>query len=336
MKSKQVHIASKNSKTSLIRRSPLVLTAELLILVLLLVTASYAPQVVFQIQDSFLCDRTALDQREGMDVESLSITYEKSLVQRMKVFAEGLMSEVNYYVTSKNLTINQEIYDYLDSQEGLQQFVMQVFTESGFISYSFYEMYYVNEWKQYVICSDNYAEGVNFILWYIELMDNQGIVLKLLMDAETGTFYAFKTENNDYTEKMYHHNQGMEMSIMWWSFFANYYEVYSQNDVDAMYKNLQELLFQNRAVIIDGYVYPEQSQYDYTPREAELFISDNAGFRQKENSIVFYLPYEEAALEVCILLEAETSVDGYYYCYYIYPNMTIGVRQIYELIPEFA
>ena len=343
MKSKQRDIAYQNRITSRIYRSPLILAAELLILVLLLVTASYAPQMIFQIQDSFLCDRTTLDRREGMDVESLSITYEKSLMQRMKVFAEGLMSEVNYYVTSRDLTINEEIYDYLASEKGLLQPVIQIFAEVEFIPYSFYEMHYVNAWKQYVICSDNYAEGVNFILWYIELLDNQGTVLKLLMDAETDTLYAFKTENNDHSHNIWTSGAWeTETLIMWWNFFANYYEALSQNGLQEILEKFrveyETMLIDGETMLIDGYGFPNRNEYDYTAKESELFVRDNAGFQRKENGIDFYLPYEEASLEVCILLDTESiryENMGMNF-YYQYPNMTIGVRQIYELIPEFA
>ncbi len=340
MKSRHGDIAEQRSKTKHIRRSPLILAAELFILALLLVTASYAPQVLFHVQDSFLCDATTLDQRESMDVDSLSITYEKSLAQRMKIFAEGLMSEENYYVTSRNLPISQEIYDYLNSEEGLQQLIIQVFAEAEFIPYSFYEMIYVNEWKQYVICSNNYTEGVNFILWYIELTDNQEVILKLLVDAETGTLYAFKTENNDSGRQVMLCDEWyIERFIMWWSFFSGYYEASSEDDISIMYKLSEELQFELEKEVINEAVIHDKKQQDETVKGVELFISDNSGFRQKENVIDFYLPYGEASLEVRILLDAEAVEETEYvvvYQYCQYPNMTIGVRQIYELIPEFS
>lgn len=340
MKSRQGDIVRQRNKPKRIRRSPFILAAELLILALLLVTASYAPQVLFHMQDSFLCDATTLDQRESMDVDSLSITYEKSLAQRMKIFAEGLMSEENYYVTSRNLAISQEIYDYLDSEKGLHQLIIQVFAEAEFIPFSFYEMFYVNEWKQYVICSNNYTEGVNFILWYIELTDNQEVILKLLVDAETGTLYALKTENNDSGRQVMIEDEWyMERFIMWWSFFSNYYEASSQDDVSIMYKFSEELQFNLEKEVINEAVIHDKKQQDETVKGVELFINDHSGFRQKENATDFYLPYGEASLEVCILLDAAAVAENEYavvYLYHRYPNMTIGVRQIYELIPEFA
>ena len=60
-----------------------------------------------------------------------------------------------------------------------------------------WESYYsVVTWKQYVIYSDHFEEGVNFILWYIEMQDEDGGTLKLLTDAEDNTLYGIKTEGS--------------------------------------------------------------------------------------------------------------------------------------------
>ncbi|WP_460602040.1 hypothetical protein, partial [Escherichia coli] len=71
------------------------------------------------------------------------------------------------------------------------------FIYNNLIPIEVWENYYtITQWKQYVIYSDNYAKGVNFILWYIELEDLEGAKLKLLVDAEDNTLYGLKTENS--------------------------------------------------------------------------------------------------------------------------------------------
>ena len=49
-------------------KAPLMFAAELLMLAILLAVASFAPQVIFQVQDSLLCDKITLGKRENMDV----------------------------------------------------------------------------------------------------------------------------------------------------------------------------------------------------------------------------------------------------------------------------
>ena len=56
------------------------------------------------------------------------------------------------------------------------------------------QTYEILDAKQYVIYGENFAEGVNFIAWYIELgmgqIDGEKPVVKMLVDAKTGEIYA--------------------------------------------------------------------------------------------------------------------------------------------------
>ena len=65
--------------------------------------ALWIPQIIFGLQDGILCRDTTLGQKESMDVEALSTTYEKSLAQRLKSFAEGLGEGDSYYVDRKSV-----------------------------------------------------------------------------------------------------------------------------------------------------------------------------------------------------------------------------------------
>ncbi len=332
----------KKSRKRQIYRTPLIFMGELFMLACLLIAASYTPQMIFQIQDSFLCNNTIIDKRESMDVESLSVTYEKSLGRRMKVFAEGVMAGENYYATFQTLSDSQEVYNYMESDMGMFQDLMLFLWDMEWVPYSFFKMeFFVNQWKQYVIYSDNYAEGVNFILWYIELQDKEGIVMKLLADAETGTIYAFKTENNHYNAKTEFRPYDDETLFEYWNFLANYYEALSFETDDELVQELMKeyemikMNEQSAAYAINGNAYV----YDWNiGQEKELMLRDNAGFQRKRNEMNFILPYGEASLDVCIILDKDSVFDdtmGIIY-YFVSPNVTIGVRQIYEIIPEFA
>ena len=223
-------------------KAPLMFAAELLMLAILLAVASFAPQVIFQVQDSLLCDKITLGKRENMDVESLSITYEKSLGQRMRNFAEGLSAGRNYYITSQDLVINNEVQEYVNSEYGIYQEFIIIFSEIGWFIIERFDTDmepHINQWKQYVIYSDLYAKGVNFILWYIEVENVYGDVLKLLTDAETGTLYAVELERglNQPETIIVNNSWNMEVSMSLWNFFSNYYETSSYNNIyEEFYK----------------------------------------------------------------------------------------------------
>ena len=346
MKGSRKNLRHKGTREKHIYRTPLIFTGELLMLVFLLIAASYTPQLIFQVQDSFLWNKTIIDKRENMDVESISVTYEKSLARRMEVFAKGVMAKENYYATFQPLSENQDIYEYLNSDLGMFQDLILVYGEMQWIPYSFLAMEFsVNQWKQYIIYSDNYAEGVNFILWYIELQDMEGRIMKLLMDAETGTVYAFKTENNQHNEKEeireYFDEQTM---FMYWEFLASYYEASSLEKIEELaadYMNDYEakIKMQSEAhSMVNGNVYVYDWDIEKMRQEIDIMFQDNAGFWQKRNEMRFILPYGETSLDVCIILDKDSVFDdtmGINY-YFAFPNVTVGVRQIYEIIPEFA
>lgn len=317
---------------------PFMFAAELLILAILLAGASFAPQVIFFVQDSLLCDKTMLGTRENMDVESLSISYEKSLGLRMGDFAEGLSAGKKYYVASQDLDINYEVQEYVNSEYGIYQEFIIIFSEIGYFSLGLFgpDMEpHVNQWKQYVIYGDLYAKGVNFILWYIEVENMEGDILKLLTDAETGTLYAVKLERSLYQSGVVITNSlwDIDVSVALWNFFSNYFEAsVGEDNIDLLgefTKKIQEKYLENKYSEYEMCIAEDEDTF-------EFFVRDNAGFHHEKDLSSFYLPYGEGSLEICLQLEYpfnEPNLDGYYSSL---PNVTMGVRQIYEMIPEFA
>ena len=171
------------------------------VLALLIAAAFFAPQILFQVQDAILCRDTVLTQQESLNVDTLSTTYEKSLEKRMQNFAEGLGEGDTFYTTSQSLALTSEVREYVYSDRGLFSNVVNEFAENGLLPWYIWEGdYTILRWKQYVIYSDDFAKGVNFILWYVEMQDPNGVIVKLLADAEDGTIYAIRTESNRYDD----------------------------------------------------------------------------------------------------------------------------------------
>ena len=92
-KGKKIYAATRRgsgNKNIPVKRNPFLFILEIFGLCILLLTVSYAPQLIFAVQDGILWGQPSLSQRESMDVETLSTTYESSLARRMMNYAEGL------------------------------------------------------------------------------------------------------------------------------------------------------------------------------------------------------------------------------------------------------
>lgn len=301
------------------------LVGELMALVMLVAAAFFAPQVIFQVQDYFLCANTALSKRETMDVETLSTTYERSLKQRMQNFADGFGAGEDYYVAAQDFEISQELYDFLS--DVMYQDIVLLYVDMGFIPMEFYNSEYtVNQWKRYVVYSDDYTKGVNFILWYVEMQDKTGMVIKLLIDGEDGTIYALKTEPNEYLvqkENSLHEISGVHVNaadIKWiaydeylagvWANCAIYYEALYKSEAN---RYIADALAGNENLLWKGDLYENDGEWCV---------------------LRLLLPYGNINLE--FLVDIGNLDLGLKYVTYLYPDFFMGIRQIYERIPEFT
>lgn len=301
------------------------LGGKLMALIVLVAVAFFAPQVIFQAQDYFLCTNTNLSKREAMDVETLSTTYERSLKQRMQNFADGFGAGENYYVAAQDFEISQELYDFLS--DVMYQDIVLFYVDAGFIPIEFYQSECtVNQWKRYVVYSDDYTKGVNFILWYVEMQDKTGMVMKLLIDGEDGTIYALKTEPNEYLarkETSVHEISGAFTNI---------------NDIKyIVYDDYLAGVWANCAIYYEALFKSEANRYiadalagdENLLWESEWHEYDGAGC-----ALRFFLPYGHINLEFAVDI-GEFDL-GLKYVIYRYPDFVMGVRQIYEKIPEFT
>ena len=352
-------------RKSVIQSRPLRYYASIFsVLALLIVAAFFAPQILFQVQDAILCKDTVLTQQESLNVEALSTTYEKSLRTRLQNYAEGRAGNRTFYTTSQDLTVTSEVREYIYSDRGLFSQQVSSFAELNMLpGYIWEQDYTILRWKQYVIYSDNFSEGVNFILWYVEMQDQNGYIVKVLSDAEDGTIYAIKTEGknsgpggaesqafevdtivagNRYIDELFWNDHS---ATQVWGMLAYDYACLGEGEIKDFYILVEEYGWTGGYMSSNGY--DERYVYDETDRKrkdainSEILANYEAGkmFQEKvryymedHNKIIFQLPYEEAWLDVMM----ETSVNGESGPYYDYPEIRIGIRQIYEMIPEFA
>lgn len=337
---KSGRVSERRKDTRKTRKKFFVYAVELSALAAFLGAAFFMPQIIFRVQDRVLWGKTMLSEQERVDVESLGTAYESSLALRMQNYAEGLASEDIFYVNEDSFSVSEEIYDYLEKDSQLlNQEMIEALLEGGLIPYSFYKMSYnVNQWKQYIVYSDNYAKGVNFILWYIELQDVNGVLLKLLVDAETDTIYALKTENNVLFDKEYGYENTDYLRRYWrdenvayelWGFFALYYEALPE-EVLLRYTEESQIWYENAMAhgfagdAVDGNIQANGENFEW---EGPVYHLD------EEDTMRYRLNYGDAYLDV--LMKVEDAEQDLKYIF-VYPNITVGIRQIYEMIPEFA
>ena len=307
----------------------------------LILTAVFAPWLVFRLQDSLRCRDYTFSVQEGQDITLLSTSYEKSLYRRMLQFAEDKQSGIEMYVTSQEMTPNQELEDFLQSDSGLYQDGVLLWADINAISYDLIYDCQPTKWKQYVIYTDNYARGINFIIWYVELENKAGMIYKLLLDAQTGAVYGIHSDNAFFreqtkTESVEELNLGemLGFSLMTetdredaWIALAYYYGGYDENP---------EFL----SVIEDqmNYVYSDKDGY----LEETYVVNGNIvwkleyvirGSTDGEEWLDFIFPYGETSQTFRLDLNGDILYAGKQNTYVF--DITIGFPDIYELIPEF-
>lgn len=343
-----------------VKRRGIILSA----LAALIVAAFFAPQILFQVQDAILCRDTVLEQQESMNVEALSTTYEHSLAARMQNYAEGLAAGNTFYIASQELESMDEVKEFIYSSQCIYGEIISNFINTGLLPASIWEMgYVIEDCKQYVIYSDDFTKGMNFILWYVEMRDDNGPVLKILADAEDGTIYALKTEENLQGASA-NPNTDMGRSyineIFWsdavatemWGFFAINYEVMNESEEKDFEIMVGEYGWSGDGLMNgeNSAAYSEQpgivTDADYIKRrqaEAREIISLHEEWSDiqemvqyhmwGEDSMFFLLPYEDAKVEVVMKIPGTEKPSAYIYGI---PDIVVGIRQIYEMIPEFA
>lgn len=319
----------------------------------LVLGAFLGPGFVFGLQDRYLCQDTELSMRESLDISVMTTFYEPSLGKRLWDFAEGLAQGTRYYVTSQEYDeVTTELYDRLedpDPDTGLYQELLYMFLDLSNLPYTIMEGFTIEQWKQYVIYSEDYAKGVNFILWYLKLQDVAGIEFELLMDAEYGSLYAIRSPGNaetsvymegretvlnkyaetfSGTETWNDKNKwGIENKWTLWYNFSYLFEAMDSELRDAIYSTLlgENLYLESLT----------QDERQYITR----LIQDNALCRITDggNALCITLHYGEHPLSFDIrIIKTQIWEDREDHYFEEYGGFVMGLSDVYGLIPEFA
>lgn len=175
---------------------PIYLMGGALGVVLLVAAAFLGPDVVFAMQDDMRCGAVVAVSPEELDVTSFNTGYETDLYKRLTRFAEGLEAGEQYYVTVQDMEITQELTDWLVDRRYWED-IWELGWELKVLPEDL-GSYQINKWQRCVIYGDDFAGGVNFILWYLELGLDEKTSVKLLFDGETGAVYGVRTDFESY------------------------------------------------------------------------------------------------------------------------------------------
>lgn len=340
-------------------RTRLIYAVSILALTALVGVAFFSPGWVFGFQDSIRCSDTVLEERENVNVTALSTNYESSFYQRMINFAESLDGNTNFYVTSEELTGYDKLDDFLYSNIGLQSERIWMLIEAGLITEEIFHCQ-ISAWKQYIIYSDDYTKGVNFILWYIELehSDENVGTYKLLVEADTGELYGLRADTGG-EAYIYHGRFTLEqyldsvageiLTYEGWvmfayfysglpeSSFARYYEYYelvyravekaygnvSAAGIDSLVESLDDDAWSNLKSKLGIRDEDEEVWLEILRMQPTVLVWDDG------NTLEYTFPYNEERMTFRMQMEGSIPYS------WRLLNITVGFPAIYELIPEF-
>lgn len=303
-----------------------------LLMLVLLIGAVTGPQLLFAVQDSHAQNDIYLGERDGMDVTALNSDYPRELQTRMLSLSSGLAEGRQYYAYATDYEVNEECYTIVENAVWLKEGQewqdwavilidsIPLFPDAyyGFNTYG----YDVTVWKRYVICDENFEEGVAIMAWYFEIRLSEEMQIKLLVDTEDYTLYAIWFDNiEDYYMYRFDTNLITMMSVYW----LYYYD--ADNAVDKMYeKYLEEMGVMDDESVVASAIIGEE----YATRSEEY---NEDILAEKLKMLISTKQYDLPLLygENQLNWKLQMTEDDLSHT----PKLCMGVQEIWELIPEF-
>ena len=337
-------------------------------LIALISTAFLIPTRIFELQDNLRCGKIVLTEAEEMDITSFNTGYEKKLYQRLFRLAMKLKEGQQFYVASQEVEDTSEMEAFLKSERGLYQETFLAWVGNGLIPDDVL-LYPLLQCKKYVIYGNDFSDGVNFILWYVEL-DNEGQTLKLLIDAETEEVYGICFEESedslirqeyvdntdDYTLKDYLGiGSEYDMLNMWFE-LACYYGGFEESEIFQIAEEYGYDIYWLGYEIYNKETYntetyPEMQYVDENivavDDEKVRNVLENLKWEESEdgNRLDFLFPYSrDGKMENRDISELRFRVEAEWVekllkdkgVYFKAKNFIVGFPEIYEWIPEFS
>lgn len=310
-------------------------------LVALLLCAFFLPQMIFGIRDVYLCRDIVHDEREDLDVTLLSAAYEPSLGRRLQTFADGLQAGRNYYVSAQDLEVSEDISETLYENLLYQDSWMTILMDIGLIPGLFSNDFNLNIWKQYVIYNDDYAGGVNFIIWYFALTDEDGRSWEILVDAEDFAIYGAYTnrrtlilKNVEWDGDIIEYFDMFNIDLVaWWYYCCYYYQSISREELDNYYNGV------NYYTSADAYGSQSYEQVIISKRLESAWEGGDAWSSPDTDTIICHMPFVGQNIDFSARYLRDSSFAGIDSnsggSDFQPPDLFVGIDSICRLIPEF-
>lgn len=309
-------------------------------LVILLLCAFFLPQMMFGLRDIYLCRDIVHAEREDMDLTLLSSAYEPSLGRRLQTFAEGLSMNRNYYVSAQDLNISEDVFETLYENLLKPDSWITILMSIGLVSDLYGNEFSINSWKQYVIYNDDYAGGVNFIIWYFALSDDEGKNWEILVDAEDFTIYGFYADRSTLNSKsvigsgdIIDYFDAFHIDLVaWWYYTCYYYQSISSEELDNYYNGVNFSM-------VDAYGTRSYTESVTMHRLDSAWEGGDAWSSPDTNTLICHLPFVGQNLDFSTRYlrdSSSTDNDGNSGGSDLQPpDLFVGIDPICRLIPEF-
>lgn len=312
-----------------------------IILILLIVTAYLIPQFYFATQDKKRFRVTELENREVFDITALGVPYEQSMYERLSRYAREIQEGKTFYITKQEQTPDAAFYDVLNSEWGLYQDNILFLVDYGILPASFIfefdwsEGFFVAEWDQYVVYTENFSDGVNFIFWYMELQSVDGGILKILVDAETKEMYAVQADYTKSEKKTKYEKEKETLDSLSDENVAevgNYFYSQYGEDITVQEKErageekLSLAAGAETSMAADKYSYQSNAEAEEIENGYSQVIYDS---EDGKTQIDYQYQYGDSKLTFRLENTTETETN-------LYDRDTAGFLDIYRMIPGFS
>lgn len=295
-----------------------------LLVVWLIAAACFLPQLVFQIQDYYRMENTWSEARQSMNIDNLNIPYEISVGKRLQNFAE---SQDTFFVTGTDCEINVDSYSMVD--EILYEDMVILLSDWNVLPGYYFGGYDITKLKKYVFYREELDSGVALIAWYCSLRFSNGAQLEFLSDEKTNTIYHMKyyegekgEDDNSLLRVKDYYKDNTAANVYANAIELTYYfgEYYESNFTEELYMEQKESEW-------DSAVSNENGSSITNTKENSLIVYNSDFVDVEKMNYEILLPYQDVSLNFSFAAEETGST---------FPDVTFGIKQIAELIPEFS
>ncbi len=289
----------------------------------LIAAAFFLPDLAMGWIDRQSQSEYSFESRNELDYAVVNARYETDCETRLNAFARSFREGSQHFIISSNAELKEEdlygtVFGNLENQEAY-------WILFDALSDSFLSSYTLLRRENYLIY-DGDANGSVLLCWYLEMINDDGCILRLVMDAVDQTIYygevygwnseSFANVMEEYyqekSRKRYWENMGGLFLAM-----SCYYQVQDQEEIRAFLNEYME----------NGMSYIVQNQEKNDGKaKVSVTIDLEEVFPRYGNRLSGALDYADGTLTYDFRYVKEDGIS--------FRGIGSGIREIYELLPD--